>query len=429
VSGLRLKLSGGKNILLVGDLRLHILSGCVEVFGAKFCASQEVEVGKMMSAPLISLGDVEIEVEFGEEGYISESSIDLIPSEWIDAADRIAGLSRGSVVLVCADVDSGKSGLVCFIANRAIQAGRKVAIVGADTGQSETNPPTTIGLAYVDRPITHLSQLRYSKAFFVGSTSPSGMLERSIAGVIAMVEEARREADITLVNTTGWVHTQGGRELKEVKLVALRPNFVVILEKRPGELAYLSRIANATGIPHVVVPAAPRLRRRTREERRRLRSNYYAREFQGAKEEVFLVDDLAFMFSYFGTGVPLDAEEVLKVVNTLGFLPEYAEKTQDMVIIVTERSVGEDKTSLLSQRLGTPVRLLRPASFENVLVGLLDENFSLVGLGIIKRFDPSSRSLTIYTRADPKKVKVLAFSRIRLSTKFEEIGWLDPWCF
>ena len=417
-----------RNILLVGDIKVKIIDGHVEIFGAEFTSGSEVSLDRFMSAPLETMEDSEIEVEFGEEGYIAETPMKLIPDDWRDVASKILNLPRSSKVLVCADVDAGKSGFICYTVNRCIGGGKRVAIIGADTGQSEMNPPTTIGLAIASRPIIHLSDLSYISAFFVGSTSPAGMLERSIVGILRMLRMAvDMDVDLILINTTGWVHGSGGRELKELKLIGVNPDMLVIMEKEKGELNYLVALAEKMGIRCEVIQAAPRLRARSREERRMLRKKYYAKEFSGASEVRIMMDEVAFMYSYLGTGVPLDADEMLGVVNTIGFVPEYAEKTKDKVLIITRKNIPEEAVEALKKTLGRPVIVINPTDLENLLVGLLDENLNVLGLGIITKFDPASRILTIHTRVDQKRVRIVALGRIKVNLDYEEVGWLDPW--
>lgn len=427
VGRLKLRIREGKNILLVGDLEIKVIDGLVEVFGAEFKSGDTISIERLTSAPLIAIEDSDIEVEFGEEGYISESRIKLIPEEWKKAVEKIKELPKGSKIFVCANVDAGKSGFICYLANKIVAENKRIAIIGADTGQSEMNPPTTIGLAFVEKPIIHLSNLEYTSAWFVGSTSPAGMLQRSIVGVIKMVNEAiKKDPDMIIINTTGWVHG-AGRELKETKIIAVDPDFVVILEKEVGELSYIYRLLEKIGKKYIVIPAAPKLKSRSRAERRILRSIYYEREFRNAKEIRLIVDEAAFLFSYFGTGVPLTAEELLKIVKILGFTPEYVEKTYDHIIMVTNKQIPGEKIEALSKTLGISVKVIEPKSFENLIVGLLDENFNIIALGIIKKFDPHERMLKIYTRADPEKIKIVAFGRIKIDSNFEEIGWIEPW--
>ena len=180
-------------------------------------------------------------------------------------------------------------------------------------------------------------------------------------------------------------------------------------------------------IEYEVLTAAPRMRVRSREERRQLRQIYYMREFEGAKDITVLMDDVAFMYSFFGSGVNLDAEEMLKVVNILGFKPEHIEKTYDYIIISTQKQISSEQIDMLSKELGRQIKLIEPSSLEGLIVGLLNDEGFLEALGIIKRFDPETRVLTIYTRADPNKIKIIALGRIKLNENLEEVGWIEPW--
>jgi len=425
---MKLKATKEKNILLVGDLKVRVLSGIVEVFGKKYESGDLIEIRRLISAPLTVVENADLEIEFGEEGYIAETPFKLLPSEWIECANEITNLKSPAKVMVVANVDAGKSGFICYVTNLALSKGKKVVIINTDTGQSEMNPPTTIGMAVAEKPIIHLSELRYTKAFFVGSTSPAGLFERSILGVIRMLQEALNlSPDLILINTTGWVHGPGGRELKEVKLLAIDPDYTVLLERENGELKYLESILSKMNKKFRVIPAAPRLRSRSREERRELRKLYYAKEFEGMKEVRIALDEVAMMYSYLGTGVPLDAEEMMKLTQILGYTPEYAEKTADLIVILTEKNIPSEKLDALSKELRKQIRVLNPSMLENLLVGLLDSEANLLALGIIKKVDPMSRVMTISTRADPEKIRIVALGRIKITHQMEEVEWLEPW--
>ncbi|MCR8487863.1 MAG: Clp1/GlmU family protein, partial [Crenarchaeota archaeon] len=252
---MRLRVCKGRNIFLVGYLKIRVLSGTIDIFGKKFKENETAEIKRLTSAPLVALEDSDIEIEFGPDGYIAGVNFELLPQQWRECVNEILGLKVPAKVLVIADVDSGKSGFICYAANSILEAGKKVVIINTDTGQSEMNPPTTIGLACVENQIIHLSELKHAKAFFVGSTSPAGLFNRSITGVIKMLLEAQKlSPDFILINTTGWVHGPGGRELKETKLLAIDPDYIVFIEKVPGELEYLTTISSKLGKRFKVIP-------------------------------------------------------------------------------------------------------------------------------------------------------------------------------
>jgi polynucleotide 5'-hydroxyl-kinase GRC3/NOL9 len=74
----------------------------------------------------------------------------FMPGDWIEIANIILK-SRG-VVLVLGATDTGKSICTLLFANFWVKHGRKVGIVDVDMGQSDLGPPTTIGMALINKP-------------------------------------------------------------------------------------------------------------------------------------------------------------------------------------------------------------------------------------------------------------------------------------
>ncbi|MDQ2731765.1 MAG: hypothetical protein M3Y56_08915, partial [Armatimonadota bacterium] len=146
-------------------------------------------------------------------------------------------------VLVVGAPDSGKTTLIGQIATRAIERGRVVAIVDADVGQSEIGPPAAIGMSLF-REVPPTFRVRRPQALaFVGSIQPFGFFLEMAAGTAAMVDAARREgAGLILVDTTGFAPNLGGIRLKEEKLLRLRPEHVVLIE-RHRELHPIAQLA------------------------------------------------------------------------------------------------------------------------------------------------------------------------------------------
>src|SRR5262245_40577669 len=139
------------------------------------------------------------------------------PLEW-DAALARAGEASGCVALV-GPIDTGKSTFALALANRAAEAGRRVAVVDGDVGQSEIGPPATVGLAVLDGPVGSLGELHPRGLAFVGDVSPVGHLLPVIAGTLAMARRAAElGAELTILDTSGLVHGRLGEKLKLAKL-------------------------------------------------------------------------------------------------------------------------------------------------------------------------------------------------------------------
>ncbi|MDH3729920.1 MAG: Clp1/GlmU family protein [Acidimicrobiia bacterium] len=142
---------------------------------------------------------------------------------------------RGGVVMLMGAPDTGKTSLARAILAEALAAGRSAAFVDADVGQTTVGPPTCVGLKFVTAR-AHLEEIDRADAIrFVGSVSPDGVLLPQVVATSALVERARSEVDLVVVDTTGSVSGVVGQTLKYYKVESCRPDVVVALQ-RGGEM-------------------------------------------------------------------------------------------------------------------------------------------------------------------------------------------------
>src|SRR4030042_3637783 len=138
---------------------------------------------------------------------------------------------KGIVILLGA-TDTGKSSLINFLILNLCQQGLKVALVDADIGQSSLGPPTTIGFAVFKSDPDWEVVLSPPEIFFVGSTTPEGHFSIFLKGVKRMVDKATfYGTELILVDTTGFVLGEAGKELKRRKIALLSPRFIFALQK------------------------------------------------------------------------------------------------------------------------------------------------------------------------------------------------------
>lgn len=201
--------------------------------------------------------------------------------EWSRACAR--AVSRPGVVFLVGAPDTGKSTLATWLVNAWLQAGQRVAVVDADVGQSDVGPPGTVGLGYPTGPIERLDQVPVAAMAFVGATSPARNPARHVVATATLVWRARREgAAAVVVDTTGTVSGRLGLALKELKIAAISPEWVMVLE-RENELAPILRGLRGRASPEVVrLPPSGGARERSREERRANRERLLARYLEGA---------------------------------------------------------------------------------------------------------------------------------------------------
>jgi polynucleotide 5'-hydroxyl-kinase GRC3/NOL9 len=191
---------------------------------------------------------------------------------------------RPVTLFMLGGVDVGKTYTVTALANRFYEQGFKVAVVDADVGQSDVGPPCCIGMGMLARRIQKLSEVPLHSLYFVGNTSPYGSMHECVEGAVAAVREAeKRRADLILVDSTGWIEGEEARIFKLFEIRALKPSFVVAIEKE-DELGHI--------LPHlnrkvIRLQRSPETKSRTREERKALREEAYNNYFRAAQDRVF----------------------------------------------------------------------------------------------------------------------------------------------
>lgn len=186
---------------------------------------------------------------------------------------------RGVVMLVGAP-DTGKTSFARRLLRAAADADRTAAYVDADVDQVTTGAPACVGLHWIRTPadaqdLTHADALQ-----FVGSTSPEGVVLQQVVATARLVNLAREEADIVVLDTTGAISGVLGETLKYHKMELCHPDTVVGFQ-RGGELEPLLGMLRRFFSADVEVSAVdPAVRVSSPEDRRAQRSKGFARAFE-----------------------------------------------------------------------------------------------------------------------------------------------------
>jgi polynucleotide 5'-hydroxyl-kinase GRC3/NOL9 len=151
--------------------------------------------------------------------------------------DRLArGIAEaGEVVMLVGAPDTGKSTLSRQIIAQGLEMGRAVAYVDADVGQSTVGPPTCVGLKWIRSPDDLHTLAQADDMRFVGSISPDRLVLQQVLSTATLVEVARPNADLIVIDTTGAVSGVVGQTLKYHKMELCRPDLVIALQ-RGGEM-------------------------------------------------------------------------------------------------------------------------------------------------------------------------------------------------
>ncbi len=246
----------------------------------------------------------------------------------------LSGIS-GPIMIVGAS-DTGKTALFRYLVNRFSAMHGQVLAIDADPGQGRLSPPTMISLGHI-KTSDGRQVIRHIWHRFVGSTTPSGHMLQVVTGCARLAEKAREIGTGPIVmDTSGLVDPQkGGLRLKFAKIDMLRPSVLIVLQ-RAQELETLIRpLQICRRMTIIDMKCVSAVRRREFDERQAFREESFRRYFRNGMVQHF------FWTRY-------------------GVFPY-------------------------------------PRYYLDRLLGLEDREGFTLGLGIIKKFDPSSKTVSVFT--------------------------------
>jgi len=339
-----------------------------------------------------------------------------VPPDRLELLSELS--SRDAVkVMVVGGLDTGKSTLVTFLANELLNLGRSVAIVDSDVGQKGVLPPATVSLAFPDENFSSLSELKGVAHYFIGTVSPGQFIGEMAVGVKRLVEIAEKNADVVLIDTTGFV-TGPGFEMKRLKAELVRPDITVVLERNDELLALSKVLGNYTQIVRLSVSESARPV--PREERREIRFEKWKAYFSSSRLVEFDTAEVAVTGTSLFNGRPLDERErtLLSRVFRWLLLAGWENEGRYTVVKADEDSFPRGYRS---------VHAVDFEKLNNLLVGLIDKNGLCIGLGILKWVNFSSGLLQVLTPLSDEDVSEVAevrFGRMRVLETGEELGLL-----
>lgn len=343
----------------------------------------------------------------------------MTPDEALACLEGAAGR-----VLLIGDSDTGKSTFARELLCRCLTLGRRPALLDADVGQSEVGPPGTLGLALPRSPDELGSALRPRLLYFVGGTSPVGLMLECVAGVARLAREAEAlGADPIVVDTTGLVRGPLGFALKVHKADALRPSRIVAF-RRGRELDTTLRALDPERT--LVVAPGPAVRLKSPQLRALRRQQRWAAYLEHAQSINLPLRRLAFRGSRMGQGRVVTREGLRKLLDGLDARLIYAENQGDTLWGIAESPISREEARELSLRAGTRgcVVTLRE-SYAGLLVGLLDASGLALAAGLWEGIDTLGlRARILAPRHDPALVRGLALGTVRLRRDGTELGSL-----
>jgi polynucleotide 5'-hydroxyl-kinase GRC3/NOL9 len=253
--------------------------------------------------------------------------------EWYALLD-VLEKEKGIAILLGA-TDTGKSTLANFLIRQLCQRGLMVALVDADIGQSFLGPPTTIGFSiFKSHPDWELI-LTPPELFFVGSITPEGRFPIHLKGVKRMVDKAAsHEVDLILVDTTGFVLGEAGKELKRRKIDLISPRSLLALQKS-DEIEPILDLYKENPLYKIYrLPLSEQVRPRSMEERQTYRTNKFREYFKHSSIQELAIEEVQIggeVLDPNGESIPLDW--ALKINGLLMALKDRDDETLALGVI------------------------------------------------------------------------------------------------
>lgn len=422
---MEIELEAHRTLLVSGPASITRVKGRVEALGTIVPVRGRVVIRRGRAVPFLSHEKSVISVVLGENAEVQEFADDTIPASWRRRVDEVLALGRPCIVMVIGDVDCGKTTFCTFLTNKALAKANPIAIIDADIGQADIGSPTTIGLGIVKEPLMDLFTVKARNAYFVGVTSPSEAADKVIQGLITLKREATDlGVNFIVINTDGWIQGDEAK-LYKIKIArTLKPNIIIGIQ-REAELSPILSALETEGMKVYRLETSVAVKRRDREERKRLRELGYKKFLRGSKLSFLPISWVKIENTPLGTGRPLLPEETEEFENVLGRGIVYGEETPDtLFLVLKEEGAEEVKISDLKEKIGRKVHLVTQGEEEGLLVSLLDDKKKFLGLGVLVEVNYKKRVLRISTPVKGR-ASVVQFGRVKLTRDGEEIGVSD----
>ncbi len=351
-----------------------------------------------------------------------------------DALNRLLALPHGAAALVVGSTDTGKTFWLTEAARALTQAGRSIAVVDCDLGQSEIGPPGTVGAAFV--PAGHASfrtlrDLPPLASYFVGATSPvCHGLETAVAACQITRAARKKRPDALLIDTDGWISGPQAIAFKR-RLSELLLPYAVFAFARGTELDPLLSAFRGLSAPivHRVAPASE-VQRKSPAVRTARRTARFQAALDGAREVTLYLDNAALLGTQYGTGRPLSRPEQQFVAQSLRVPVLHAERLEGGALYIVAKGERWDTAALGSIEgyfRTSQVTIVPAKRFAGLLCGLIDTGGALLSIGLIRRVDFERQELTLLTPCRrPAAVAQLWLGTLRLRPDGTELAALRP---
>lgn len=361
---MRYILAPNNTLMVRGPASCRLLDGEVEVLGARLDRQRRLTINRDKQLPVEARTEAHLEILMGKSAEIFEVEGSTIPASWTVAADALAEMEKGKVILI-GMTDVGKSTLSTYLTNKLLGKQLSLHIIDGDIGQADIGPPTTIGYSIPTTSISSLVELRPESIIFIGHTS-AGHVETKIIDAIRRLSN-RAQDSLTIINTDGWVLDSEAISYKIRMIAATEPDLVIGLATG----AELQPILSGSRARALSVDTAKDVLARSRSDRRETRITGYRRFLEGARTR------------------PISLRTV-DLSSPVGFPLVHGPKAREL---------------------------------DSLIVGLLDDEGYMLEIGVL--MGVANDTAKVYCRS-VERVHKIEVGYLRLSKDGTELGYFEP---
>ena len=345
-----------------------------------------------------------------------------VPEEWQIGLEALRGLPDGGAALLLGATDRGKTTFAALAAQALANDVGRTALIDADIGQSEIGPPGTVGVAWADRTVHRLRDLKTAAVFFVGAFHPAAVTLEHAVAVGQAVQFARANgARRILIDTTGFVAGPAARRLKVAKALLAAPQLLLGLARGDELAPLLAVLSAATGAKTLALAVPESVGRKSGGLRATRRMTRLAEALAKARDVVLPMDTVNTVGVTLGTGEPLPPHLVRWAGSALRLPVVCGERCSETLTLYTEgspvRSGWESDASPVAEHFRVKtVRALALRAHTGVYLGLQDDRGLLLAVGRFLRYDPERREITVSAPppASAERVRLVVFGRVRV---------------
>jgi polynucleotide 5'-hydroxyl-kinase GRC3/NOL9 len=417
----------GKTLLVDGPASVTVTSGTVEVFGSTVGGTNKVVIREGKRLPFTVEETATFAISLGENAIVEEVDGNTIPTSWIRACEELLNLqTRPVIVTVLGAIDSGKTSFCTYLVNRILSENMTVAILDGDLGQSDIGPPCTVAYTFVTKPITDLFNLKARNAFFVGVTSPSTAINKTIEGLTSLKNEILSHApDLIVVNTDGWVEGEDAIRYKGKLVEELKPDMVFCIQQKDELVQLLSALGE---FRRMVVDSPSTIKQRSREKRRNLRELGYIKYLRNAKVQSLPLNWTKIEENeVFGLGMMYEnSRQARKIYELLGMKPLHLAELKDRISIIIGRRrwINEDSINKVEEFTKKKVTVFRKGEEEGLLMALFNAEREFLGIGLLQEVDYVRKTLKILTPV-LEEISIATLGKAKLDKHLKEIPSLE----